>query len=171
MRTVKRFWLIVLLLATLSVALADSPDEEYVRIYDLIQEADSLSRDGQTTQARAKYLQAQTDLQTFQKANPSWNPKVVSYRLKYLAAKIPVAPAKTAPPASSTKPSSPSVPLRPAATSLSTNLPTPAASKKPPTPLRSTNPPTPPPPPPSPPAPARTTPQTPSPPTHPTPPP
>jgi cytochrome c-type biogenesis protein CcmH/NrfG len=86
----KRSFALVLmaLLATASATLAQGPDDQYVRIYNLIQEADSLKGGGQTSQAMAKYLEAQTSLQRFQRGYPEWNTQVVGFRLSYLAGKI-----------------------------------------------------------------------------------
>src|SRR5207247_6396444 len=67
---------------------AASQDEDYVRIYNLIQLADSLNETGQTAHALAKYLEAQTALKRFQTVNPIWNAKVINFRLKYLESKI-----------------------------------------------------------------------------------
>jgi hypothetical protein len=94
-----RVWLLILALAAAvfvpRLARAESPDEEYLRIYDQIVEADGLSAAGKTDLARAKYLAVQKELVKFRDANPSWNPKVVSYRLGELATKLAAAPAKT----------------------------------------------------------------------------
>src|SRR5689334_16254818 len=86
----KRSFALVLmaLLATASATLAQGPDDQYVRIYNLIQEADSLKSGGQTSQAVAKYMEAQTSLQRFQRGYPEWNTQVVGFRLSYLAGKI-----------------------------------------------------------------------------------
>ncbi|MGD0258345.1 MAG: tetratricopeptide repeat protein [Verrucomicrobiota bacterium] len=98
----KWFAVIVALLLALSGARAEGPDDQYVRIYNLIQEADKLNSGGQPREALPKYLEAQTALQRFQKGFPDWNVKVISFRLNYVAAKIaavsaripaPVAPA------------------------------------------------------------------------------
>ncbi len=67
---------------------AEGQDEEYLRVYSLIQEGDGLSTSGQLQDALAKYHEAQTALQSFRKVYPDWNPKVVDYRLEYLATKI-----------------------------------------------------------------------------------
>ena len=83
----KRVSVILALLVVLSGARAESPDDQYVLIYNLIQEADSLNNSRQPGQALAKYLEAQTALQTFQKGYPDWNAKVVKFRLNYLAGK------------------------------------------------------------------------------------
>ena len=66
---------------------AAGPDDEYVQLFNLIQEADSL-RAAQPEQALAKYRAAQTALVKFQQANPNWSPSVVNFRLEYLASTI-----------------------------------------------------------------------------------
>jgi tetratricopeptide (TPR) repeat protein len=93
---------------------AQSPEEEYVRIYNLIQQADALQTAGQSDEALPKYLEANTALLRIKRFNPVWQPKVVSYRLNYLAEKIaaipgakPVSPQTTAPPAVSSGPTPP----------------------------------------------------------------
>ncbi|MCX6902708.1 MAG: hypothetical protein NTW03_04380, partial [Verrucomicrobia bacterium] len=48
-----------------AAAWAQGPDEQYVRIYSLIQEADALNDSGQTRQAMAKYTEAQAALTRF----------------------------------------------------------------------------------------------------------
>jgi Flp pilus assembly protein TadD len=63
-------------------------DDQYVRIYGLIQEADSLHGRSQGSQALAKYMEAQTALRSFQKGYPDWNATVVKFRLSYIDGKI-----------------------------------------------------------------------------------
>jgi tetratricopeptide (TPR) repeat protein len=75
-------------------ARADGLDDQYVRIYNLIQEADFLGSNGQNNQALSKYLEAQNALQKFHRINPDWNTKVVNFRLNYLAAKVATASAQ-----------------------------------------------------------------------------
>jgi tetratricopeptide (TPR) repeat protein len=86
----KRSWFLVILslLALPLATRADGPDDQYVGIYNLIQQADALNEKGQPAQAMGKYLDAQTALKHFQNGYPTWNDKVVRYRLKYLAARI-----------------------------------------------------------------------------------
>lgn len=67
---------------------ADGPDDQYVHIYGLIQAGDALNNSNQPNTVLQKFLEAQTALQQFQKVYPDWNPKIVSFRLNYLAAKI-----------------------------------------------------------------------------------
>jgi hypothetical protein len=76
------------LLTALGPVQAAEPDDEYLRIYSIIDQADSLSKNGQADLAKAKYQEAQVALLDFNKSNPSWNVKVVTYRLNYLAERI-----------------------------------------------------------------------------------
>jgi Flp pilus assembly protein TadD/tetrahydromethanopterin S-methyltransferase subunit B len=99
----KWFSVVVVLLLLAAGARAEGPDDQYVAIYNLIQEADSLNNAGQFTKALAKYHEAQTALLQLQKGYPDWSADVVKFRLKYianamdaLAAKV---PAPAAPPA------------------------------------------------------------------------
>ncbi len=81
--------MIILLAAGLSPALAQQDeDDQYLIIYSLIQQADGLAAAGQPQRALAQYAEVQNELQKFQKIYPDWNPKIVNFRLKYLAEKI-----------------------------------------------------------------------------------
>jgi Tfp pilus assembly protein PilF len=76
-----------------------SIEDQYLRIYNLIQEGDSLLTDS-PNQARLRYSEAQTGLQRFQRVYPDWNPQVVAFRLKYVTERIASAgPATTPAPA------------------------------------------------------------------------
>ena len=98
--------LILILAARLPPARAQQgPDDQYIVIYSLMQQADTLDSSGQPRQALAQYVQVQDELQKFQKIYPDWSPRIVSFRLKYLAekiaeltAKLPVIPQSGAPP-------------------------------------------------------------------------
>jgi Flp pilus assembly protein TadD len=74
--------------ASLLTARGQGADENYVRIYTLIQEADALKESGQAQQAFTKYSDAQTALKHFQTVHPGWNDKVVNFRLNYIAARL-----------------------------------------------------------------------------------
>jgi hypothetical protein len=118
----KWFSVIVALLLAVSAARAEGPDDQYIRVYNLIQEADKLSSGGQPSEALPKYLEAQSALQRFQKGYPDWNVKVISFRLNYVAAKVAAvsarvpAPGAPAPASTGAKPAAPSsaAPARPA---------------------------------------------------------
>lgn len=84
-----------------------TPDDQYVSIYSLLQQADSLQSAGQTRQAFNEYSQVAEQLQKFQKVFPDWNPRIVNFRLNYvnqkisdLTAQMPAAPKAVAPSAS-----------------------------------------------------------------------
>jgi Tfp pilus assembly protein PilF len=78
----------ILLVVAVLQARAQSLEEQYVRIYNLIQQGDQLVVSGDRSQALARYVEAQTALQKLQQLNPGWNEKVVKFRLSYLATKI-----------------------------------------------------------------------------------
>jgi hypothetical protein len=80
------------LLAAMFLALvprvgAETPDDQYLKIYNLIQQGDALGP-GHSSEASAKYREAQTALLQFQSAHPDWNPQVVAFRLSDLALKF-----------------------------------------------------------------------------------
>jgi hypothetical protein len=95
-------WMVlVLLLMNWSSARAEEPDAKYLRIYRVIEQADSLSKSGQTEPAKARYQEAQTSLRDLKRIYPTWNAKAVAYRLSYVSERIdglsqPAAPAVTA---------------------------------------------------------------------------
>ncbi len=76
------------ILLTVARAQADGPDDQYVVVYNLIQEGDNLNSGGAPRQALAKYVEAQQALDKFRKGYPDWNPQVVNFRLTYVATKI-----------------------------------------------------------------------------------
>jgi len=87
----KRLLALLILLLVLSWsarAQNGGPDDQYVVIYSLIQQADSSDSSGQSRQALAQYVAVQSELQKFARINPDWNPRIVNFRLNYLAEKI-----------------------------------------------------------------------------------
>lgn len=92
--------MLVLLLA-LNAARAEGSDDDYLAVYGIIDQADTLSTSGKTSEAYVKYVEAQRALVAFQKNNPGWNVKTVSYRLNYLTEKIAATSGKTAAPETS----------------------------------------------------------------------
>ena len=83
----RRFSVLLLSLLLICVARADGPDDDYIQIYSLIQQADSASQSDPKTAAE-KYLEAQAALQKLHKIYPQWNERVVKYRLDYVAEKL-----------------------------------------------------------------------------------
>lgn len=116
--------LVALVLAVMiSPARADGPDDQYVRLYNLMQQGDTLNNSDQPAAALAKYLEAQTALQRLQKGYPDWNVKVVNFRLNYLAARISAVTAKVPVPVVSAAPASPAAPGTPGAPPITAAAP------------------------------------------------
>ena len=67
---------------------AEDLNDRFVRIYNLIQQADALNESGRDDQARQKYVEAQVELKTLRKTHPDWNESVVGFRLEYVAEKL-----------------------------------------------------------------------------------
>ncbi|HVU28118.1 MAG TPA: tetratricopeptide repeat protein [Verrucomicrobiae bacterium] len=87
----KRFTAFVLLCFAFALPQAraqQNPDDQYVIIYSLMQQADALQNSGALRQALNGYAETQSELQKFQKVYPDWHTNIVSYRLNYLAQKI-----------------------------------------------------------------------------------
>ena len=80
--------IIIFLAVGLSPARAQNADDQYLGIYGLMQQADALAGSNEPRQALTQYTEAQSELQKFQTVFPDWNPKIVNFRLKYLADKI-----------------------------------------------------------------------------------
>jgi len=79
-------FLLAFLLA--SAQAQQGPDDDYIGIYGMIEQADTLAGSGQPRQALTEYQTALNDLERFQKIYPTWSPNIVTYRLSYLADKI-----------------------------------------------------------------------------------
>ena len=90
------------LFASLLPSRADDKEDEYLRIYDIVQSADTLNNASKFRPALAKYREADIALLTFKRSHPEWNPASVSYRLNYLAVKIAEVSDKIANPAAAT---------------------------------------------------------------------
>lgn len=75
---------------------AQGPDDQFIQIYNLIQQADALRESGQTQSAREKYIQANEALRALRRSSPVWNPSIVNYRSNYIAERLGPMPAPTA---------------------------------------------------------------------------
>ena len=84
----KRILSLLLIFAAVALARAQGPDEQYVQIYQLIQEADRLNEAGQSRAAVAKYIEAQDALTRFRGIYPGWNERVINYRSGYITTKL-----------------------------------------------------------------------------------
>jgi Flp pilus assembly protein TadD len=114
---------VVLMLGLLPMARAqENPDDQYLIIYALMQQADAFDNSGEPRRALDDYVEAQNSLQKFHTAFPDWSPKIVNFRLDYLAEKIAEVTAKlpaipSTPPGGTPPPaaSAPVTPVAPAA--------------------------------------------------------
>jgi Tfp pilus assembly protein PilF len=88
MKRITAFLILLFAAGLLCARAQQSADSQYLNLYSTIQQADGLAGSGDPRQALAKYTEAQAQLQQFQNAFPDWNPKIVTFRLKYLAGKI-----------------------------------------------------------------------------------
>jgi tetratricopeptide (TPR) repeat protein len=87
----KRFAALVGLAFAVALPIAraqQNPDDQYIAIYNLMQQADALQAASQPRSALAGYTQALADLQKFQKIFPYWDSKIVAFRLNYLTEKV-----------------------------------------------------------------------------------
>lgn len=112
----KRFllWVGVVCWCVGSGAHAAEAVDDFVKAYGLIQQADALQAGGQGGAAREKYQQAHDLLQTLRETHPDWNPKVIQFRLNYVAKKLEALP-PPAPTAASLPPAAaPTPPAGPA---------------------------------------------------------
>ncbi len=80
---------LVLLVAGLTSAQAQQEaDDQYIAIYGLVQQADTFVSSGRVESALTLYTDVQKELLGFQKSFPAWNPKIINFRLNYVAEKI-----------------------------------------------------------------------------------
>ena len=88
----------LLILAWLcAVPVLAGPDDDFVEIYQLIQQTDSFREQGQFSQARTGYERAQELLRALKKGYPQWNDRVIAYRLRYVAEKLEALPSVETP--------------------------------------------------------------------------
>jgi hypothetical protein len=85
---------LIAILAALAWCLIQAPahgqdlNEKYLQIHDIVQQAENYKTIGQPDKALAKFKEAQTALLAFQHQHPDWKPRMVTFRLSYLADKI-----------------------------------------------------------------------------------
>jgi Flp pilus assembly protein TadD len=67
---------------------AEGPDDLFVRAYSLMQQGDALQAGGQGQAARDRYQEARSLLMQLRTTYPSWNEKIVSYRIGYISERV-----------------------------------------------------------------------------------
>ena len=84
---VKRFSFLASLILAVSVVLsprAAGPDDEFIRAYILITQADNLAKSAQNSSAAQKYQQALNTLNALKAGNPNWKTGVINFRIDYI---------------------------------------------------------------------------------------
>lgn len=89
---------IAILAVSLQGAIGQSAEDQYVRIYGIIQDGDRLVSEGRSGEALVRYQEARGYLQGLQRGNPGWNDKIVRFRLAYLSQRIEALQAKSTAP-------------------------------------------------------------------------
>lgn len=100
----------VLTAVLLTGALWAEPDDDFVEIYQLIQQTDAQRENGRPAEARAGYDRAQAMLEQLKRSYPEWNERVVAYRLRYVAEKRSLLPETEKPVAGVSVPNAAAVP-------------------------------------------------------------
>jgi Flp pilus assembly protein TadD len=91
------------------------PDDDFIRIYALIQQGDTFFQNNRVGEARARYGEALRLLEAFEKNYPGWNDALIRFRKQYLQERIgapppaPGAGAGVAAPAALAAPENPQV--------------------------------------------------------------
>lgn len=67
---------------------ADGADDAFIRVYNLIQQADAHRETGQTSAARDAYAEAKEGLEVIRRNYPAWNERVVGYRIRYVGERL-----------------------------------------------------------------------------------
>ena len=83
-------WVILALGFALSLGRghAAGADDLFIAIYNLIQQADAKVEGGAPSDAYEAYAKAQEDLRSLQRQYPTWNERMVNYRLRYVGERL-----------------------------------------------------------------------------------
>lgn len=84
----KWLFLSVILVAFGLGAHAQTADDAYLKLYSVLQQADALNQSGQYRAAAQQYLEVQNGLKQFRTVYPTWNPRVIQYRLNYVTQRL-----------------------------------------------------------------------------------
>jgi hypothetical protein len=88
LRILSGLLIVALLIPASARAQTRDPEDQYLRVFDVIQQADALRAGGQAGAALTKYRQARKMLIDFKTDNPDWNVTAVNFRLNYLTDQI-----------------------------------------------------------------------------------
>lgn len=71
---------------------SETPDQMYIRVYNLVQQADALKTNGQNLDAALKYQEALKALDELEKQYPYWQRRVVEFRRGYIEGQLATLP-------------------------------------------------------------------------------
>lgn len=128
-RMKRMVWFLVLGLALVGPGrlTGAGPDDDFLRIYALIQQGDTFYQNNRPGEARARYQEALRLLLEFEKNYPGWNEALIRFRKQYLQERI-GAPAP-APAPTTTAPARPPAPENPQIAALQEELKSLAAER------------------------------------------
>lgn len=87
-----RFIVLLVLVVALNGRAFAGADDDFIAIYNLIQQADTQRDTGQVSAARRAYADAQQRLNALRRAYPEWNERVIAYRQRYVAERLAALP-------------------------------------------------------------------------------
>lgn len=96
------------------------PDDDFIRIYALIQQGDTFFQNNRVGEARTRYSEALRLLEEFEKNYPGWNDALIRFRKQYLQERIGAPPAT--PPPGAAAPAAPAAPETPQLAALREEL-------------------------------------------------
>ncbi len=67
---------------------APTPQDQFLQIYFLLQEAENLEKSAQKNSAITRYQEVEKRLKALKENNPQWEPVIVNFRLKYVRDKL-----------------------------------------------------------------------------------
>lgn len=114
--SIKRFLVVAMalgLIGTAGLHAQEGPDDQYVRIYNLMQQAEDMRQMGQERQAYERLENALAALKDLRTTYPDWNPGLLQFRQRHIEERM----AQFGPP-----PPAPGQPAAPGATGATTKL-------------------------------------------------
>jgi tetratricopeptide (TPR) repeat protein len=81
-------WILLALFFAIPFVQAEGPDQEYTQIYNVIQQADTLKKSGNTEAATEAYNKALKGLKRLQSVYPTWNKEVLKFRVGYVTSQL-----------------------------------------------------------------------------------
>ncbi len=81
-------WIFLMIGGSASILRAQTPDDRYLRVFPMIEQADRLKAAGETRAAVNRYLEAQVALKELQQLYPEWNTRIMGFRLDYISRQL-----------------------------------------------------------------------------------